>query len=187
MLCNHDPHFLLAARPFSNAFISRCDQSSTRNLLLFLKMFAAEASVPGSLSIRKNPRRRQRNPSDEALAIKEISSKRRKRSSLGPDTFEPLSNGKANGVIHTPSIELPTHLNGGAPRPSRELSIESNALAVRSKPRKRAEREKRAYCVDGAVLVCISLLLYLRLLLRSFSRSKTTNSRCRTVQKHHPR
>ena len=117
-------------------------------------MFAAEAPVPGSLSMRKNPRRRQRNPSDEGTVIKETRSKRRKRSSLGPDTFEPLPNGKANGVVHTPSIELPTHLNGGAPRPSREISVEANGLAVRSKPRKRVEREKRAYCVDGAVLVC---------------------------------
>ena len=122
-------------------------------------MFAVEAPVPGSLSMRKNPRRRQRNPSDEAIVIKETRSKRRKRSSLGPDTFEPLPNGKANGVVHAPSIEAPNHLNGGAPRPSREISVETNGLAVRSKPRKRAEREKRSYCVDGAVLVGAILLL----------------------------
>ena len=110
-------------------------------------MFSPDATLRSTLSTR-NPRRRHRTTSTDSFATRQ-SNKRRKRSSLAPDTFEPLNPTKVNG--HT------GYANGDAVEPTpdphslRDVSVEPASLAVRTRGSKRGD--KRGRREDGVVQV----------------------------------
>ena len=113
-------------------------------------MFSPDATVIGS----RNTRRRQRTTSEDSVTTRQIP-KRRKRSSLAPDTFEQPSALKSIGQTRKVS-------GGRAPSKEyqleREGSVETTAsLAVRSKGSKRGDRERRSTKqADGIVQVALS-------------------------------
>jgi hypothetical protein len=102
-------------------------------------MFSPDASVQNTLSLR-NPRRRNRTTSQDSLATQQ-SLKRRKRSSLAPDTFDAPVPAAANG--HAP------HANGflkdhTPDRQSiRDASVETTSLVVRGRGNKRSDKRTR--------------------------------------------
>jgi hypothetical protein len=108
-------------------------------------MFSPEATLQGSV-VARNPRRRQRNTSEDSLTVPKVT-KRRKRSSLAPDTFEPLEKVLSNG-----HGKLPNGHQHKAPPPSQMLeqhvksdaSVDTASLAVRSRGSKRGDRERRS-------------------------------------------
>ena len=104
-------------------------------------MFSPNAPAGGSIATR-NPRRRQRTISDDSVALRQ-SSKRRKRSFIAPDTFIPPNHQKPNG--HLPVINGGPVSNGHAlePRKQRDVSVDTTSLAIRNRGGKRAERDKR--------------------------------------------
>lgn len=121
-------------------------------------MFSPDATSQNTLSLR-NPRRRPRNPSGDHLGSRHAT-KRRKRSSLTPSTFEGPSNnlkvnghlGKANGD-HVPKEQ--------SPEPSLKLAniTEKTSLAVRHKPTKPEKEKKAVRHAEGIVLVRFGLYI----------------------------
>ena len=116
-------------------------------------MFSPEATAHGSLSTR-NPRRRQRTASDDS-ASKKINTKRRKRSLLAPDTFDP--------PVDHPNYDRIYHVNGDSAsnghavktRAQRDVSVDTTSLAIRNKGSRRGVGEKRVTETDeGMIQVC---------------------------------
>ena len=112
-------------------------------------MFSPDATIPGTTSLR-NPRRRQRTTSDDSLAVRQTA-KRRKRSFIQPDTFEPPKL-KPNGTAK--------HANGSAVsgghawegRKQRDVSGDGTSLAIRNRGSKRGEREKRGKKTEDGIV-----------------------------------
>lgn len=109
-------------------------------------MFSPEASIQGSTVLR-NPRRRQRTILDESLAALP-STKRRKRSSLAPDSFEgPLTrqtndhhgsvDGNANGLVTST-------------RKASVAGLDITSLTITGQSSKKGKKEKRG---DQVLLV----------------------------------
>ena len=99
---------------------------------------------------RSNPRRRQRNASEDSVAIRQPV-KRRKRTGLAQDTFEPPISTKLNG--HIARAEQASHGNGYAKEPNniRQKSADSTSLAIRSGSGKKAGKERRSGRRDGHI------------------------------------
>ena len=115
-------------------------------------MFSPDGPVAGSTAVR-NPRRRQRAPSDDSIALRQTT-KRRKRSLLGPDTFEPPVGPKVNG--HAGHANGNITANGHAPesRKQRDVSVDISSLSIQNKGSKRQDKEKRgAKAREGVVQV----------------------------------
>lgn len=109
-------------------------------------MFSPDASIHGSVSTQRNPRRRQRTHSDDSVAIRRPA--KRPRKPLAQDTFEPLSDEKTNG--HTQgSAAINGHAVSG--RSTRDASSETTSLAYRVG--KKQEREKRGGQGDGGIIL----------------------------------
>ncbi|MCJ1389263.1 hypothetical protein MMC18_002119 [Xylographa bjoerkii] len=113
-------------------------------------MFSLDAQASGGTATR-NPRRRQRTISDDSVALRQ-SSKRRKRSFLAPDTFIPPTQQRLNG--HLPAIHGDPVSNGHPPeaRKHRDVSVDTTSLAIRNRGNKRIEREKRGSKQDEGVV-----------------------------------
>ena len=118
-------------------------------------MFSPEAAGPGSVAAR-NPRRRQRNASEDSVATRP-NPKRLRRSALTDATFQPPEPFKLNG--HASHDEDVPHPNGHPPEPESEPPSQQNGgaksgtLAVRHKGSKRGERERRSHRHEGIELV----------------------------------
>ena len=116
-------------------------------------MFSTDTtSIRGSFATSRtghNPRRRQRETSNDSLAVRhQGQSKRRKRSALEPETFEPLtttaeSKANGNGGIH--------HQSHGVPRGQSEASTE-RALSFRHRSSRRGESRRPGDAEGGVVL-----------------------------------
>ena len=112
-------------------------------------MFSPEAAVPASLASR-NPKRRQRNPSDDSVALRH-NPKRLRRSGLNADTFEPPP-AKTNG--HVKHAQNAPYVNGHADVSSqRDASSDTASLAIRNRGPRKPERERRGSKNEGTVLV----------------------------------
>ncbi|MCJ1311711.1 hypothetical protein MMC25_005384 [Agyrium rufum] len=115
-------------------------------------MFSADATIHKSL-VTTIPRRRPRNSSEDSVATKG-DPKRRKRSLLTNDTFEPLANGlSANNTIAPSNGKVIGGLQHGKIRSSRERSSEPMALALRNKTRKSSARDRRLPTRSGEVVL----------------------------------
>ena len=112
-------------------------------------MFSPEGTVPASLAFR-NPKRRQRNPSDDSLGLRH-NPKRLRRSGLNADTFDPPP-AKTNGhVKHTQHVP---YVNGHADVSSqRDAASDTTNPAIRNPGPKKPQRERRASRNEGTVLV----------------------------------
>ncbi len=115
-------------------------------------MFSPDASIHASVSSQRNPRRRQRTPSDDSVAIRRPA--KRPRKPLAQDTFEPFPDEKTNG--HTQ--ESPA-VNGHAlpGRSTRDASSETASLAYRLG--KKQERGKRGGKGDGSITL-VSVIFF---------------------------
>ncbi|MCJ1243472.1 hypothetical protein MMC30_000669 [Trapelia coarctata] len=104
-------------------------------------MFSPDGPVGGSAATR-NTRRRQRTSSDDSMTLRG-STKRRKRSLLAPDTFEPTT--KHRRDTGTSQVNGKATANGYAPEDGkrRDASVDTTSLAIRNRGGKRADREKR--------------------------------------------
>ncbi|KAL9632670.1 MAG: hypothetical protein Q9164_005175, partial [Protoblastenia rupestris] len=113
-------------------------------------MFSPEAGGAASLVARSNPRRRQRNASEDSVANRQPV-KRRKRSGLSKETFEPPIHSNLNGHIE-PSDDAPL-TNGHAYEPGslREESGDNTNLVIRNKNFKKVHKERRSSQRDGDV------------------------------------
>ena len=117
-------------------------------------MFSPDGPVGGSIAPR-NPRRRQRTSSDDHIALRQTT-KRRKRSLLAPDSFEPPTNHRRD--TNTPQVNGNGMANGHAPgdRRPRDVSVDNTSLAIRNRGSKKADREKRvAKSAEGVTQVSI--------------------------------
>ena len=104
-------------------------------------MFSPDGPVAGSAAVR-NPRRRQRAPSDDSIALRQTT-KRRKRSLLAPDTFEPPVAHKVNGHAGLANGNITANGHALESRKQRELSVDISSLSIRNKGSKRQDKEKR--------------------------------------------
>ena len=112
-------------------------------------MFSPDATSQGTTSIR-NPRRRQRNTSDDSIVLQQTA-KRRKRSFIQPDTFEP-PNQKSNGTVkHANTAVIPSG-NTLESRKQRNVSGDTTSLAIRNRGTKRGEREKRGNKTEDGIV-----------------------------------
>ena len=99
---------------------------------------------------RSNPRRRQRNASEDSVAIRQPV-KRRKRTGLTQDTFEPPTPTKVNGYARH-DVQAPQ--SNGHPREPNNLqqkSSDSTSLAIRSGGSKKADKDGRFSRRDGHI------------------------------------
>ena len=118
----------------------------------FLKVMFAPGSTTHNGSSARNPRRRNRTTSEDSVTTRQ-SSKRQKRASLTPSTFEPLSVVKSNGhVTRAKGSSAPRKVSDQ--RTQREGSVGTTSLALRSRGSKRGDREKQSSYGEGSVLVC---------------------------------
>jgi hypothetical protein len=104
-------------------------------------MFSRDGASTGSVSTRSS-RRRVRTSSDDASSLRPVT-KRRKRSLLAPDTFEPPKTRKrvpSGGLTNGHAIA-----NGhpAANRAQRAVSTDTTSLAIRNRGNKRSDRDKR--------------------------------------------
>ena len=151
-------------------------------------MFSLDAPAGGNTATR-NPRRRQRTTSDDSLALRQ-SSKRRKRSFLTPDTFLPPNQLKPNG--HLPAIHGAPVSNGHPPeaRKHRDVSVDTTSLAIRNRGSKKIDRDRRvSKQEEGVVQVGISRteIDYLDADIAECRRRTTTTLLCKiqTSQTHY--
>ena len=112
-------------------------------------MFSPEVGGPASLAVRSNPRRRQRNASEDSV-VRQQPVKRRKRSGLTSDTFRPTELSKLNGHVE-PAEDAPL-ANGHAHEPKilQGTSADSGP-ATRDRSKTQIEREKRSGRRDGDI------------------------------------
>lgn len=102
-------------------------------------MFSPDA-VPSSIASR-NPRRRQRNASEDSVAIKP-NPKRPRRTELTPDLFVAPPTEHTNGKVKLPLIH-PT-ANGYTNKASqRDAAIDATKFQIRSKEGKKPDRSRR--------------------------------------------
>ncbi|KAL8797380.1 MAG: hypothetical protein Q9195_000535 [Heterodermia aff. obscurata] len=111
-------------------------------------MFSPEATVPASL-VSRNTKRRQRNPSDDSVALRH-NPKRLRRSGINADTFEPPPP-KTNG--HVKHAQNVPYANGHADGSSqRDAASDTASLAIRNLASRKPQREKRGSRNEGTVL-----------------------------------
>ena len=96
---------------------------------------------------RSNPRRRQRNASEDSGATRQPV-KRRKRTTLTQDTYEQPEARKLNGHI-SPITEAPQ--GNGHVKFSRQKSVDNTGLAIRGGGAKKAVTERRSGRNDGHI------------------------------------
>lgn len=115
-------------------------------------MFSPEASGPASVAAR-NPRRRQRNASEDSVAFRP-NVKRIRRSGLTQETFVAPDTTKLNGHAH--DVEEAPRSNGHTPQLTTQGSEDADPanMALRPKGSKRQERERKPTRNDGIELVC---------------------------------
>jgi len=108
-------------------------------------MFSPDAASVAA----RNPRRRQRNASEDSVANRQPV-KRQKRSGLSKETFEPPS-GKING--HLDDVEETPVANGHAhvPGEQRNGSVDPTSLAIRHRGSKKGEKDRRSSRSDSGV------------------------------------
>ena len=114
-------------------------------------MFSPEATGPASVAAR-NPRRRQRNPSEDSVAFPP-NPKRIRRSGLTQETFVPPEASKLNG--HARHVEEAPQANGHALESTepQERALDNTNLSLRHRPSKKADRERRVHRNEGVELV----------------------------------
>ncbi|KAL6715007.1 hypothetical protein ACLMJK_007267 [Lecanora helva] len=113
-------------------------------------MFSPDTAVPASVSGR-NPRRRQRNGSEDSIAIRH-NPKRIRRSILGAETFRPPDDlPQQNG--HVGHVTAEPVLNGYVREPGsqRHSSADTTSLAIRHWGVKKADRDRRSVKHDSGV------------------------------------
>ena len=113
-------------------------------------MFSPDGPVAGSTAVR-NPRRRQRAPSDDSIALRRTT-KRRKRSLLAPDTFEPPLAPKVNGHAGQANGNITANGHATESRKQREVSLDISSLSIRNKGSKKEDKEKRVNKAQEAVI-----------------------------------
>ena len=98
----------------------------------------------------RNPKRRQRNTSEDSLALRH-NPKRLRRSGLTSETFEPPESAKTNGhVKHQTSL---SHPNGHASN-QRDAASDTASLAIRNRASDKVEKRRGGSREEGTVLVC---------------------------------
>ena len=131
--------------------------STSSDVLRSITMFSPDASAPAPISVR-NPRRRQRNGSEDSVALHH-NPKRIRRSILASETFQPPEEiTKLNGSIG--HIAEGPYLNGHVREAGsqRHSSADTTSLAIRHRGVKKADRDRRSSKHDGSVeLVCFPM------------------------------
>lgn len=138
-------------------------------------MFSPDGPAGGSTAVR-NPRRRQRTSSDDSASLRQTA-KRRKRSLLVPDTFEPSAIYRRD--TNTSQVNGKATANGHAPEDQkrRDASVDATSLAIRNRGSKRADREKRVTKSADGVEQVRSLRLGVKLVLSDIQiRPETTTT-----------
>ena len=97
----------------------------------------------------RNPKRRQRNTSEDSLALRH-NPKRLRRSGLTSETFEPPESAKTNG--HVKDQNSLSHLNGHASN-QRDAASDTASLAIRNRGSDKVERRRGGPREEGTVLV----------------------------------
>lgn len=114
-------------------------------------MFSPEVTGQSTLSLR-NPRRRPRNSSEDHLASRQAT-KRRKRSSLTPSSFEPAVKAKTNGHLPIPNGHHVAKEQSPELSASRGNTSEKTSLVIRRHPSRSEKEKKISRHSDGIVLV----------------------------------
>lgn len=114
-------------------------------------MFSPEYAGPPNVAAR-NPRRRQRNPSEDSVAFRP-NPKRIRRTGLTEETFLPPDAVKANG--HAGHVEAAALTNGHATQPAgrQETPADNTEVTLRPRGSKKGDRERRQHRNDGTELV----------------------------------
>ena len=108
------------------------------------------ANVPTSYASR-NPKRRQRNASEDSAALRH-NPKRLRRSEVTAHTFDPPDSVKTNGHVKTRNFS--PLANGHANSSNqRDASSDTASLAIRNRGPKKAERGRGGSKDEGTVLV----------------------------------
>ena len=97
----------------------------------------------------RNPKRRQRNTSEDSLALRH-NPKRLRRSGLTSETFEPPESAKANG--HVKDQNSLSHVNGHASN-QRDAASDTASLAIRNRRSDKVEKRRGGSREEGTVLV----------------------------------
>ena len=112
------------------------------------KMPSPAVNMPPAQSAHK-PKRRQRNTSEDSLALRH-NPKRLRRSGLTSETFEPPESTKANG--HVNDQNSLSHLNGHASN-QRDAASDTASLAIRNRRSDKVEKRRGGSREEGTVLV----------------------------------
>ncbi|KAL8814155.1 MAG: hypothetical protein Q9191_008569, partial [Dirinaria sp. TL-2023a] len=103
-------------------------------------MFSPPVNVPANTTSR-NSKRRQRNGSDDSLALRH-NPKRLRRSGLTQETFQPPEAPEVNG--HTESAENEPTTNGYTKASSqKDAAVDTTSLTIRDRGVTRPDRENR--------------------------------------------
>lgn len=108
------------------------------------------ANVPTSHALR-NPKRRQRNASEDSAAFRH-NPKRLRRSEVTDNTFEPPDSVKTNGHVKTQNNSPLANGHANSSK-QRDASSDTASLVIRNRGLKKVERGKKGSKEEGTVLV----------------------------------